>query len=43
MLQFQLTVILQTEQYGTFPAAAHGWFVFLKPLPPGNHTSLLSK
>lgn len=23
---------------GTFPAAAHGWFVFLKPLPVGNHT-----
>jgi hypothetical protein len=27
-----------TERYGTFPAAAHGWFVFLKPLPPGEHT-----
>ena len=26
------------EKYGTFPAAAHGWFVFLKPLQPGNHT-----
>jgi hypothetical protein len=23
---------------GIFPAAAHGWFVFLKPLAPGNHT-----
>jgi hypothetical protein len=26
------------ERYGTFPGAAHGWFVFLKPLQPGNHT-----
>jgi hypothetical protein len=26
------------EEFGTFPAAAHGWFVFLKPLQPGNHT-----
>jgi hypothetical protein len=26
------------EKYGTFPAAAHGWFAFLKPLEPGNHT-----
>jgi hypothetical protein len=26
------------ERFGTFPAAAHGWFVFLKPLQPGNHT-----
>jgi hypothetical protein len=26
------------ERYGIFPAAAHGWFVFLKPLEPGNHT-----
>jgi hypothetical protein len=26
------------ELYGTFPSAAHGWFVFLKPLQPGNHT-----
>lgn len=23
---------------GTFPGVAHGWFVFLKPLPPGEHT-----
>lgn len=23
---------------GTFHAGAHGWFVFLKPLPPGDHT-----
>jgi hypothetical protein len=29
---------LQVEKYGTFPAAAHGWFAFLKPLQPGNHT-----
>jgi hypothetical protein len=29
---------LQFEKPGTFPAAAHGWFVFLKPLPVGNHT-----
>jgi hypothetical protein len=28
---------LVSERYGTFPAAAHGWFVFLKPLQPGNH------
>jgi hypothetical protein len=27
-----------TERFGTFPAAAHGWFVFLKPLNPGDHT-----
>ncbi len=26
------------ERFGTFPAAAHGWFAFLKPLQPGNHT-----
>ncbi len=29
---------LISERYGTFPAAAHGWFVFLKPLQPGNYT-----
>ena len=23
---------------GTFRTGAHGWFVFLKPLPPGDHT-----
>lgn len=28
---------LLSERYGTFPAAAHGWFVFLKPLQPGDH------
>jgi hypothetical protein len=29
---------LLSERYGTFPAAAHGWFVFLKPLQIGDHT-----
>jgi len=29
---------IPTVKYGTFPAAVHGWFVFLKPLPPGEHT-----
>jgi hypothetical protein len=24
-------------KFGTFPAAAHGWIAFLKPLSPGNH------
>lgn len=28
---------IPVERAGTFPAAAHGWFVFLKPLPPGDH------
>jgi hypothetical protein len=28
---------LLSERYGTFPAAAHGWFVFLKPLQLGDH------
>ena len=23
---------------GTWHAGAHGWLVFLKPLPPGDHT-----
>jgi len=40
--QFNITIPINSqftsEQYGTFPAAAHVWFVFLKPLPPGNHT-----
>jgi hypothetical protein len=40
--QFNATIPINShftaEQYGTFPAAAHGWFVFLKPLPPGTHT-----
>jgi hypothetical protein len=26
------------SDWGTFPGVAHGWFVFLKPLPPGEHT-----
>ncbi len=29
---------IPSEKSGIFPAAAHGWFVFLKPLTPGNHT-----
>ena len=29
---------LFTTRPGTFPAVAHGWFVFLKPLPVGDHT-----
>lgn len=29
---------LFTPKTGTFLAAAHGWFVFLKPLPVGDHT-----
>jgi hypothetical protein len=29
---------IPTVKYGTFPAAVHGWFVFLKPLPPGEYT-----
>jgi hypothetical protein len=32
---------IPTVKYGTFPAAVHGWFVFLKPLPPGKHTIYL--
>jgi hypothetical protein len=26
------------QNIGTWPSGAHGWFVFLKPLPPGDHT-----
>jgi hypothetical protein len=29
---------LFTSKPGTYLAAAHGWFVFLKPLPAGDHT-----
>jgi hypothetical protein len=29
---------IPVEKSGIFPAAAHGWFVFLKPLSPGDHT-----
>lgn len=40
--QFNATIPLNShviaERYGTFPAAAHGWFAFLKPLQPGTHT-----
>jgi hypothetical protein len=43
--QFNATIPINSEMktdeesYGkTFPGAAHGWFVFLKPLQPGNHT-----
>ena len=40
--QFNATIPNNThspeERFGIFPGAAHGWFVFLKPLQPGNHT-----
>jgi hypothetical protein len=40
--QFNTTIPNDThfpsEKFGTIPAAAHGWFVFLKPLAPANHT-----
>ena len=29
---------LQVDYPGTYPGAAHGWFIFLKPLPVGEHT-----
>jgi hypothetical protein len=25
------------QNAGTWPSGAHGWFTFLKPLPPGDH------
>jgi hypothetical protein len=28
---------LPDQVTGTWPAGAHGWFTFLKPLPPGDH------
>lgn len=28
----------QVEKPGIFPAVAHGWFVFLMPVTPGNYT-----
>jgi hypothetical protein len=28
------------QKPGTFRAGAQGWYVFLKPLPPGDHTIL---
>jgi hypothetical protein len=40
--EFNITIPEDThfpdQIFGTFRAAAHGWFVFLKPLPVGNHT-----
>lgn len=40
--QFNLTASEDSHKAftlpGTFHAGAHGWFVFLKPLPPGDHT-----
>jgi hypothetical protein len=29
---------LQVDYPGTYPGAVHGWFIFLKPLPVGEHT-----
>ena len=29
---------LPDQNPGTWRSGAHGWFVFLKPLPPGDHT-----
>jgi len=29
---------LTVDYPGTYPGAVHGWFIFLKPLPPGEHT-----
>jgi hypothetical protein len=26
------------QNTGTWRSGAHGWFIFLKPLPPGDHT-----
>lgn len=38
---FNITIPEDTHQgeqvTGTWPSGAHGWFVFLKPLPPGDH------
>lgn len=28
---------LADQVVGTWPSGAHGWFLFLKPLPPGDH------
>ena len=40
--EFNLTAPADTHKAftlaGIFHAGAHGWFVFLKPLPPGDHT-----
>lgn len=39
---FNITIPADTyspgQNEGTWPTGAHGWFVFLKPLPPGDHT-----
>ena len=29
---------LEVDYPGTHPGAAHGWYIFLKPLPVGEHT-----
>ena len=38
---FNITIpentFLPDQVRGTWPAGAHGWFTFLKPLPPGDH------
>jgi hypothetical protein len=39
---FNITIpentFLPDQVPGTWPSGAHGWFTFLKPLPPGDHT-----
>jgi hypothetical protein len=30
--------VMDVVRFGTFPTVAHGWFVFLKPLSPGQHS-----
>jgi len=39
---FNITIpentFLSDQVPGTWPSGAHGWFAFLKPLPPGDHT-----
>ncbi|MGB8027116.1 MAG: hypothetical protein WCE95_05865, partial [Nitrososphaeraceae archaeon] len=38
---FNITIpentFLPDQVPGTWPSGAHGWFTFLKPLPPGDH------
>jgi hypothetical protein len=38
---FNITIpentFLPNQVTGTWPSGAHGWFTFLKPLPPGDH------
>ena len=40
-IPFNLTIPENTyvpdQVFGTRPAVGHGWFTFLKPLPPGDH------